>query len=298
MKISTVTRRNITDAIRISGFCWAGRLEETEFLNRLYDLSSLPSDDGRFSDASGDIWQHRVNNSDWESDWVFNDDRFQILDGPDVVFLRFLCEMLHPLVRPDSNEVVALVQLFNRNLTNDGWEIVKETEISGQPVFAARPRLTGSDHHMMNAENIAEKIDASYVTQQITRLRAAVDDDAELAIGTAKEFVESVCKSILKERNVVLQKADDFPRLVKTTLKALKLVPDDIPDSAKAAKTIKTLLSNLATVSKGLAELRNPYGTGHGKDPSHRGLESRHARLAVGAAVTLATFLFDSHQER
>lgn len=57
-------------------------------------------------------------------------------------------------------------------------------------------------------------------------------------------------------------------------------------------------MSNLASVTQGLAEIRNLYGTGHGKDGKRRGLLPRHARLAVGAATTLVTFLLDTHRER
>jgi hypothetical protein len=49
---------------------------------------------------------------------------------------------------------------------------------------------------------------------------------------------------------------------------------------------------------QGLAELRNLYGTGHGKEGSTKGLAARHAKLAVGAAITLADFLFDTHENR
>jgi hypothetical protein len=34
---------------------------------------ALPSNDPRFNDAAGDIWQHRINNFDWDIDWVFYD---------------------------------------------------------------------------------------------------------------------------------------------------------------------------------------------------------------------------------
>jgi hypothetical protein len=53
-------------------------------------------------------------------------------------------------------------------------------------------------------------------------------------------------------------------------------------------------LSNLGTIGNGLAELRGLYGTGHGKTAE---LSARHAKLAVGAAATLATFLFETHKE-
>ncbi|MFB7106221.1 AbiJ-related protein [Streptomyces hydrogenans] len=41
---------------------WAGGLEETEFLKRIYDLDALPSYDPRYQTAEGDINQHRWNN--------------------------------------------------------------------------------------------------------------------------------------------------------------------------------------------------------------------------------------------
>jgi len=85
--------------------------------------------------------------------------------------------------------------------------------------------------------------------------------------------------------------------LVKRTVKELKLTSSDIPDQAKAADTIRILLSNLATITNGIAELRNKYGTGHGKEASSRGLGPRHAKLAVGAASTLAVFLAETHRE-
>jgi len=71
-----------------------------------------------------------------------------------------------------------------------------------------------------------------------------------------------------------------------------------VPEKSKAAETIKRLLSNLATITQGVAELRNHYGTGHGKPAGAKGLQSRHAKLAVGAASTLAVFLAETHNER
>lgn len=128
-------------------------------------------------------------------------------------------------------------------------------------------------------------------------MEAAVPNDPSLAIGTAKELVETCCKTILTERGITLEKTDDLSKLVKSTIRELHLAPDDIPDRARAVLTIRVLLSNLATITKGLAELRNSYGTGHGKEASSKGLGSRHAKLAVGAASTLAVFLVETHRD-
>jgi hypothetical protein len=119
-----------------------------------------------------------------------------------------------------------------------------------------------------------------------------------LAIGTAKELVESCCKTILAERQALPGGKPELPQLIKETFKELKLLPADIPESAKGSDTIKRMLSNLGTVVTGLAEMRNLYGSGHGRDGKARGLVPRHARLAAGAASSLALFLFETHQER
>jgi len=298
MKISQLTRRDIIDAMIADKANWNGRLEEPEFLARIFALQDMPSLDRRFRDAAGDIWQHRVNNFDWEDNWVFYDSRFNLLTGDDEVFLRFLAEVLHPVVRPDPTETEHLLQLFNQYLSNDGFQLVECTRLSGKPVYVGR--YVGV-HQIPGIKAVQESLigtDPSYVAQQITRIETAVINDPSLAIGTAKELIETCCKTILTERKVEFSKNADIPELVKLTAKELELTPDDIPQKAKAAETIKRLLSNLATITQGVAELRNHYGTGHGKAAGTKGLQPRHAKLAAGAASTLAVFLAETHNER
>src|ERR1019366_8765336 len=103
-EVSEVTRRSIIDFFAVSKMGWAGRLDEDDFLARLYDLTKMPSEDRRFRNAAGDIHQHRINNFDWDDDWVFYDSRFNLLHAPDDQFFRFLCETLHPIVRPSPKE--------------------------------------------------------------------------------------------------------------------------------------------------------------------------------------------------
>lgn len=298
MRISQITRRDIVDAIQVQRINWCGRLEEPAFLSRLFDLASIPSTDHRFRDAAGDIWQHRINNYDWEEDWVFYDSRFNLLNGDDEVFLRFLCETIHPVVRPDVTEAERYCQLYNQFLKNDGFQLVEKTRISGKPVFVGRYVGVVSAPGITVARDALSGADAGYVAQQITRMETAVQNDPGLAIGTAKELVETCCRTILTERGVEIPRNPNLPKLVKLTSMELELTPADIPAQAKAAETIKRLLSNLATITQGITELRNQYGTGHGKEATTRGLTSRHAKLAVGAASTLAVFLVETHRAR
>ena len=161
-------------------------------------------------------------------------------------------------------------------------------------------KLVSSRHipSIPHLESIAVTADVPYILTQLKRIEDALDTDVWLAIGTAKELVETTCKTVLKDLGKTLDSNWTVVELCKETRKELKLTPDDIPDSTKAAETIKRLLSNLATIVHGIAELRNPFGTGHGPDGRAKGLQPRHARLVAGAASTLALFFLETHRDR
>ncbi len=157
--------------------------------------------------------------------------------------------------------------------------------------------ITSQDQIILNLQ-VAAPVDAPNLRTQIKRMHASVESDPRLAISTAKALVETTCKTILSARGKACGHAPDIGELVKAVRSELKLAPSDIPDSAKAADTIKRILSSLTTIVQGLAELRNAYGADHGPEARTKGLEPRHARLAAGAAATLATFLFETHSAR
>jgi hypothetical protein len=298
-KISEITRRNIFDFIQVEGFWWSGRLEEADFLSRIFDLENTESNDSRFDNAAGDIWQHRVNNpNDWPDDWIFHDDRFNLMGCDDSIFLNFLCEMIHPLVRPDSSEVNKIVQLFNDNLQVDNFEIVEKTRISNRPIFVGRLKITGKESIEKKGNEIKKFLNAEYVSQQINLMESSIEAAPHISIGLSKELIETCCKSIFDERNEKCDKDWDLGKLMKETAKLLKLTPTDIPNETKAASSIKQILGSLSSVVQGIAEVRNEYGSGHGKDGKFKGLQPRHAKLAVGAASTLAIYLLETHELR
>lgn len=159
-------------------------------------------------------------------------------------------------------------------------------------------RLQSGYPDLSNLKQQAESINANHMAEQIQRMENSVETDPSLAIGTAKELIETCCKTILAERGKSLSGAPNIPELTKATLKELKLLPEDVPESARGAKTVKRLLSNLGTIGQCLAEMRGIYGTGHGKHGSAKGLSARHAKLMVGSAATLVRFLFETHEDR
>lgn len=291
-------RKNIFDGMRLEGAAWQGELDDLEFLSRLYDLKQLPSHDSRFKDAAGDIWQHTVNNDDWDADWVFADDRFELLSGAAEPFLRFLCEVVHPVVRPDRDAVVRLVSHFNDQLRPAGWELIEEERIGGRPRFTYGRVSHQAGRAVSRARTVADALDAGWMAKEIERLERAVDTDPALAIGTAKELVESCSKTILTKLGVAYARSADLGDLTKLLVKSLKLVPEEVPDAAKGAENIRLILRNLTAITNNLAQLRGLYGTGHGRDGQHRGLQPRHARLAVASAVAFVDFVAETYRQR
>lgn len=118
--------------------CYHGRLSEVDFLSRIYDLKSMPSTDSRFKDAEGDIWQHTVNNDDWDTYWVFSDSRFKLDNGSDEPLLKFLCEMFNPFVRSEDQPWREFLKIINKLLNTDGYELYEMNHISGRAVYGWR----------------------------------------------------------------------------------------------------------------------------------------------------------------
>jgi hypothetical protein len=146
--LSRATRKDVVDWLVVEGVSWSGRLSDEAFLDRVVDLDSLPSTDPRFETARQDLWQHLVNNDDWESDWVFSYGPLALLTGDDEVFLKFLCEMLHPVVRPDTVEARTLARELNDLLRNDKAELFEASTIGDRPVWSAR---TGAEERRATA---------------------------------------------------------------------------------------------------------------------------------------------------
>lgn len=296
--ISEITRRGLLDLIRLRRDPYHGNLSEIEFLDRLYRLDEMESFDGRrhYNTCRKDIVQHTVANQDWDNDWVFADPRFELAAGPDEVLLRFLAETLHPLVR-DHEAAQVLGNEYNALLRADGWHLLPVAEISGRPVYGPVPFAADGALVFGAAKSIRQRLDSQYLGVQITRLQQGLQGDPELAIGTAKEFLESIAKTVLQAKGVEWTTSDSLPQLVKRAIRNIEVVPPLVNKRQETGDSLRVMVNNLGSCVDKLAELRNWHGTGHGKDISQSlpgsALDMHHARLVVGIAVLLAQFVLD-----
>ncbi len=144
-----------------------------------------------------------------------------------------------------------------------------------------------------------EEDDLRRLGDQAVRLHALAMERPTDAIGGAKELVESVCKTVLRLSGAAVPgKGADLMEVVKATMKVLDLVPADVDEAKKGAEIVRKSLQQLGALVASLGELRNLYGSGHGRDGKWKGLGPRHARLAVGSAITVAEFIAETYLER
>jgi hypothetical protein len=174
--------------------------------------------------------------------------------------------------------------------------LVKAAELDGfsfaDGVF--RPAETApSSFAVKRAEDLAS------IDDRGRRLHLLANESPADAVGGAKELVESVCRTVLRLiGKPAPAKTADLADIAKLTLADLELVPAGIDDATKRAAVTRRCLQQLGAVVASLDELRNVNGSNRRRDGKWKGLSSRHARLAVGAAVTLAGFVAETYAER
>lgn len=140
--------------------------------------------------------------------------------------------------------------------------------------------------------------DPGAIRDHLDRIERNLDDDPRLAVGSAKELVESTAKLVLKRSEVEFGKSDDLPSLVAKAHTALGINAKQVEDSAENAVGIRTLLGAVSRIGIGMAELRNQVGTGHGRAEVPTWVTPRHARLAVGSAHVWCQFVLETLEQR
>jgi len=160
--------------------------------------------------------------------------------------------------------------------TWDGKRVVRRAGPVGASVFGER---VGS-------------IEIEDVNQEMERILVAVESDPADAITAARALVEAVCKAVLEELGEPVNEVDDLPSLYKKVAIALRV------DPTQHDVVYRQTLQGLVSAVQGLAELRNRLGDAHGKGRGAVRPQARHARMAAGAAMTVAAFLVETLEAR
>lgn len=215
-----------------------------------------------------------VNWSDWDDcrgvlrvfealiDAAVTRDQFNPMDG----HLEWRDQFLQLLAR-DGFEPDDIGRLRAR------WESVTAASVAGLPAESSIPVL-------------------------LRRMWDNVDEHPDAAIGAAKEAIEATAKHVLTEAGETLTGRESVPDLVARTQKTLDVHSSTVAPTKKGADTIKRTLAGLSQAALGVNDLRNDYGSGHGRPTRATGLSPRHARLAAQSADGWVRFMLDTNAAR
>ena len=159
-------------------------------------------------------------------------------------------------------------------------------------------KINSNQFSAFAAKSVEEAFSSEYINKQMSIMLENQSTNPTEAIGKAKELIESCCETILERNGIPPNKDWKLNQLVDETMKLLEITPKHIPDTAKEATAIKAILGSLKGIASQIAIIRNAYGSGHGKSASYKGLQERHAKLAIGSSVTLVNFLWDSFERK
>jgi hypothetical protein len=188
-------------------------------------------------------------------------------------------------VRPDRGTSYTSWDQFALAMKRDGYNVTDDGQID----------LVGKVPGLPQGA-LAQLRDPAAIEEHLDRIRQSMDSDPALAVGSAKELIESTAKVVLLERGLAWdERKDDVRALITKAQMALSLHPSAATPGPDGSDAVKKILGGAATVALGVAELRNRgYGTGHGPAGRRTGLGTRHAHLAVNAAITWCQLMLDT----
>jgi len=109
------------------------------FLEKIWPLREMKSEDARFSNAYDDIYQHVVNNNDWDDEYLFLK-RLNLIEQSDDLFYLFLETVVHPETRNSKIEINDFVYLINNLIENEDIKLILSDYFEEFPVYKIRSK--------------------------------------------------------------------------------------------------------------------------------------------------------------
>jgi len=141
---------------------------------------------------------------------------------------------------------------------------------------------------------IAEPLQSEPMKNEIEAIETSIRKNPAHALGLTKDMLEGYCKTVLTMMGKNLGKSPKPVRLVDRLLKEIQLVSDQISNVERGAALIEKILKDQLSIARTLDELRNKYGSGHGRGADHVGIEPRHAHLALASVTAFISFVTET----
>ena len=138
----------------------------------------------------------------------------------------------------------------------------------------------------------------AHIEEQVKGIEWAVAENPCLAFDLSKTLIESICRTILTERDINFSRKDDLLRLFRKVKQHLPFLPPDASHVVEIRRSLDQTLNGLHTAIQGICELRNKCGyASHGSSEPQPSIESVQAFLAAEAADTIVGFLHRIHRQ-
>lgn len=215
------------------------------------------------------------------SRWAYAEDKLrEINDSPALSAL--LLEVLDPRGFIDTEyELQAVCDHLNQFLKYDGYEVVLQ---------GSSPKIRSLDSATVEFKPLFSEEDGRhFIDEQLSKCEEKIrEGDFDGAVTNARSMLEAVLLELERQEDSDAAAYDgNLPKLYKRVQRQLNLDPSR-PD---IDTTVKQVLTGMVSVVNGIAGISNQMGDRHARTYKPA---KRHAVLAVNAAKTLASFLWET----
>lgn len=145
--------------------------------------------------------------------------------------------------------------------------------------------------NVLGLEDLKEVKKVVDLEQYSTRIMDALPGDPKLVIGTAKEMLEAMMKTILHQRGKKTRNNIPFQSLANQCFNELGITGKSAPTS-ESERYLGTIASSAKKMINAGNDLRNLKGTGHGREVGAEPIVTEaEARLVASIGFTLAAWL-------
>jgi hypothetical protein len=142
-------------------------------------------------------------------------------------------------------------------------------------------------------EELLRRHDFRTVDDEFKRAMQTIDADPAAALTAACATLEAICLVYIEDEGLAQPAKKTLGELWPVVKASLGFDPKSVADD-----DLKKILGGIASVVDGIAAFRTHAGSAHGRERKAYRPRSRHARLGVHAAHTLAAFIIETWDER
>ena len=182
------------------------------------------------------------------------------------------------------------------------WNKTKRANVRKLEVLLSRSGLKYMVGGFLTAGNLApsKKLgelihgrDMPAIHREFDRAMETVEAKPRDAVSAASNILESIFKIYIEDNGLTMPDKQDLQPVFKVVRADLGLEPGSIED-----QDLQRIITGLFSIVDGIGALRTHAGTAHSEGRKGYKLEPRHARLAVNAAHTVATFIIETWDKK